>query len=53
MSEIQNKIKELQKEIESVVNKEKCFCGKTLFFYDETYIYIKCKHCGKTKKFKR
>lgn len=50
---IKTQIDELKKEIEIVVSKEECFCGKTLFFYDKDYIYIKCKRCGKTKKFKR
>jgi len=50
---IKNEIRTLKQEIDRIVNKSECQCGKTLFFYDDEYIYIKCRHCGEVKKFKR
>lgn len=50
---ISEEIKSLKEEIKQVVNKEECVCGKTLFFYDEKFIYLKCRGCGKVNKFKR
>ncbi len=50
---LKTQIDSLKSEIESVSKKEECVCGKTLFFYDDEYIYIKCRKCSTTKKFKR
>lgn len=50
---IETTIKELKDQIKEIVEKEECSCGKTLFFYDKDYIYIKCRNCGKIDKFKR
>lgn len=50
---IKDDVKQLKEQINEVVFKEECECGKTLFFYDEEFIYIKCKGCGKIDKFKR
>ncbi len=50
---INNEVKVLKQEIKEIVNKSECQCGKTLFFYDKKYIYIKCRHCGEIKKFER
>jgi hypothetical protein len=50
---IKSEVKTLKKEIDKIVNKSECNCGKTLFFYDNEYIYVKCRYCGEIKKFKR
>ena len=50
---IKQEIESLKSEIKEVITKEECECGKTLFFYDKEFIYIKCRHCRVTKKFKR
>jgi hypothetical protein len=53
VSSIKQEIESLKSQIAELIKKETCECGKTLFFYDKDFIYIKCRHCGVTKKFKR
>jgi hypothetical protein len=50
---INDEVLNLKKEIDEITTKEECVCGKTLFFYDEKFIYLKCKNCGKIDKFNR
>ena len=52
MTNLNKEIKNLKKEIETLNKKAKCRkCGKTLFFYDKNYVYVKCKHCKETNQF--
>jgi len=49
---LQTEINELKQQVQDLTNKAQCKgCGKTLFFYDKNYIYIKCKHCKDTNQF--
>ncbi len=48
--ELEQQINDLQNEIDQIIRKGKCKCGKTLYFYDDKYIYIKCKFCNEVEK---
>jgi len=52
MTNFNQEIDNLKKDIETVSKKEVCQCGKTLFYYDDKYIYIKCRQCKIVHKFK-
>lgn len=52
MNELQKEILSLKKQIKDLTKKGQCKgCHKTLFFYDENYLYVKCGRCKEVNQF--
>ena len=52
MNDLKKEIKDLKKEINKLLTKASCkSCGKTLFMFDDNYLYVKCKHCKEVNQF--
>ena len=52
MNKLNKEISSLKSDIEGLLDKGSCSgCHKTLFFYDDNYLYVKCKHCKKVNQY--
>jgi len=51
---LNKEIKRLKKQIDNLTEKAQCKeCGKTLFLFDDKFIYVKCKGCKSVNQFKK